>query len=74
MANLMWFEKGDILEIPLLEPTDDLQIPSLTPEEEATLLGKPQEAQVNHCMPSQHEEWDSEPKDTAKPMETATEY
>ena len=44
MANLMWFEEEDVLEIPLVEPTDDLSIVSPTLEEEATLLSKPAEA------------------------------
>ena len=73
MANLMWFEEGDILEIPLLEPTDDLPIASPTPEEEASLLGEPQEAQATATCPSRHKEWAPKPKDAAKLMETATE-
>ena len=51
MTNLMWFEEEDILEIPLLEPADNLPIASLTLEEEATLLGKSQEAQVTATYP-----------------------
>ena len=38
MANLIQFEEEDILEIPLLESTDDLPIAALTLEEETTLL------------------------------------
>ena len=72
MANLMWFEE-DVLDIPLLEPSDDLQIASPTPEEEAALLGEPQEAQATATCHPRHEEWASEPKDAAKQMETAAE-
>ena len=72
-ANLLLFEEENILEIPLLEPTNDLSIVSLTPEEKAVLLGESQEAQVIMACPPRHKEWDPEPKNTAKLMETATE-
>ena len=72
MANLMWFEEGDVLEIPLLEPTDDLPIASQTSQEDAALPGEPQETQATAACPPRHIEWAPEPKDVAKPVETAT--
>ena len=68
MANLMWFQEEDVLQIPLLEPVDDLPIVSLTPKAVAMLLGEPQEAQVTAACPPRHEEWAAIPKDAAKLM------
>ena len=73
IANLMWFEEEDILEILLLESIDSSPIASLTPEEEAALLGEPQESQMTTACPPRHEEWAPEPKDIAKLRETAAE-
>ena len=72
VANLMWFMEEDILDIPLLEPADDLPLVSLIPEEEAMLLSEPQEAQVIATYPPGHEEWVLKPKSTAKLGEAAT--
>ena len=73
MANLMWFEEEDILEILLLEPVDNLPIVFLTPEEEAVLLGGSKEAQTTvTCLPGYREQA-LEPKDATKLIETATE-
>ena len=73
MAILMWFREGNVLEILLLEPMDDLAIASLTPEEKAVLLGEPQEAQATTAYPPECKEWAPEPEDAAKLMETAAE-
>ena len=73
MTSLTWCEEEDILEIPLLEPTNNLLIASPTPEEEAALLGEPQEAQVTPACPARHKEWDPKPKYASKLMETAAE-
>ena len=40
------------MDILLLEPVDSLRLASPTPEEEAVLLSKPQEAQVTVTHPS----------------------
>ena len=51
MANLMHFWEEDVLEIPLLDPADDMPVASPTPLKEATLLDEPQEAQVTATYP-----------------------
>ena len=66
VANLMQFEEEIVLEMLLLEPTDDLPIVSPTPEEEATLLDESQEAQVSTTSPLMHEEQAPEPKNVAR--------
>ena len=73
MANLMWFEEEDVLEIPLLEPMDDFSIASPTLEEEATLLGEPLEVQVTATCSLGHEEWAPKPESVARLGEAVTE-
>ena len=73
MANLMWLMEEDVLDIPLLEPVDDLLLATLTPEEEATLLCESQEAQATATCSPRNKEWAPESKSTAKLGEAATE-
>ena len=54
MAPLMWLDRDEIMEASLLGPTDDGTGVSLTPEEEAVLLGEelePQQAQEATMSP-----------------------
>ena len=69
----MWFEEEDILEIPLLEPMDNLPIAFLAPKEEVALIGEPKKAEMTAACPSKNEEWAPEPKDAVKLMDTAAE-
>ena len=74
MVDLMQFEEEDILDIQLLEPTDDLPpVYILTPEEEVTILSEPQEAQATALCPHRCEEWAPKPKGTSRLEEEATE-
>ena len=73
MANLMWFLEEDILDILLLEPAGDQPLASPTPEEEATLLSKPQEVQATAPCPPGLERWAPDPEDAAKLREVVTE-
>ena len=73
MANLMQFAEEDILEIPLVEPTDDMTIVSPTLEEEVTLLSKPPEAQATATCPLRHEEKAPKSESAARLGEAVTE-
>ena len=73
MTNLMWFTEEDLLDAMLLEPVDDQQVVSPTPEEETALLAEPQEAQAATTHPPRHEGWAPKPMNAAKLMEEATE-
>ena len=73
MTNLMWFTEENILVILPLEPADDLPLAFSATEEEATLLGKPQEVHVTATHPPRHEEWAPEPWSTPGLGEAATE-
>ena len=73
MTNLLWFAEEDILETTLLEPEDDQQLASPTPEEETVLLGEPQEAEPAAAHHPRYEEWAPRPKNEAKQKEAVTE-
>ena len=73
MANLMWFEEEDLLEILLLKSMDDMPIASPMPAEEAALLEEPEESQVTAMHPLTYEEQALKPEDVAGLGETATE-
>ena len=65
MANLMWFQEEDILEIPLLEPAYDLPIASPTLEEGTLPISKTPEAQATATCPLGCEEWAPETESAA---------
>ena len=73
MMNLIQFMEEDVLDAMLLEPVDDWQLVSPTPEVETTLLCEPQEAEAEATCPPWHEEWAPEPENAAKQMEMVTE-
>ena len=73
MANFMQFGEEDILEIPLLEPVDDVPVASLTPAEETALLDEPQEAQVTTMCLLTCDEKAPKPESAAQLEETAKE-
>ena len=73
MANLVQFEQDDILEILLLEPTDDLPIVSPTLEEEAAFISEPPEAQATATCPLRCVEWAPKPESVARMGEAVTE-
>ena len=65
MTNLMWFVEEDILETVLLEPKDDRQLASPTPEEETALLSESQEAKAAATLLLRCKEWAPKPQDAA---------
>ena len=73
MADLMQFGEEDILEIPLLEPADDMPVASPIPAEEAALLDEPQETQVTATCSLMHKEKAPKPASVARLGETETE-
>ena len=73
MADPIQFREEDVLEVPLLEPANNVHVASPTPVEEAMPLDEPQEALVTATCPLTCKDQAPKCESVARLGETATE-